>query len=371
MKNVDILIIDDTPANLDLLFATLKAQGWKVRLLPSGELGVKAAIQQIPDLVLLDINMPTMNGYEVCKLFKEDSLLKDIPIIFISAFDNTDDKVKAFHLGGVDYITKPFHQEEVLARVKTHLQIARLQNEVQAKNEELRLSFEKEKQLGEFRYDLMNCIVHDIKSPLSGASLALKYLKNEKEFDPDELEMMDGVISSVEKVTELSIEMLNIGKLEAFNMPVSQTNSSIVDIVKESYQALCIDTQTFKYNLTVTGDEYKVFLDEKLIQRVLENFISNAVKFSKMNPTIEIKVFFQESKVRIEVIDQGPGLPKGSEDELFEKYVQKSLQNYVMKGSVGLGLWFCKLVIDAHNGEIGAYSLKGKYGSCFYFELAK
>jgi len=136
----DILIVDDTPANLRLLSGMLDEQSYKFRMAPNGELALKSAQAIPPDLILLDIKMPGMNGYEVCEQLKADPRTRDIPVIFISALDQTDDKVKAFTFGGVDYITKPFQVEEVLARVETHLALSALQHQLAAANVELQES---------------------------------------------------------------------------------------------------------------------------------------------------------------------------------------------------------------------------------------
>ena len=133
----DILIVDDTPANLRLLAGILAEQGYKIRPASNGQMALLAAQAQPPDLVLLDIMMPEMDGYQVCRMLKANERTRDIPVIFISALDETLDKVTAFLIGGVDYITKPFQVEEVLARVETHLTIARLHRELQHKNQEL------------------------------------------------------------------------------------------------------------------------------------------------------------------------------------------------------------------------------------------
>src|SRR4051794_32104015 len=128
-RSADILVVDDTPANLQVLAGMLKDRGYKVRPVPSGKLALLAAKREPPDLILLDINMPEMNGYEVCDQLKADELLAGIPVIFISALTDQLDKVKAFATGGLDYITKPFQMEELHARVETHLKLHRLQVE--------------------------------------------------------------------------------------------------------------------------------------------------------------------------------------------------------------------------------------------------
>src|SRR5271163_1619663 len=136
-RTASILVVDDTPANLQVLAGMLKDRGYKVRPVPSGKLALQAAKHDPPDLILLDINMPEMNGYEVCEHLKADDILKGIPVIFISALTEQLDKVKAFAIGGVDYLTKPFQMEELHARVETHLKLHRLQIELAETNARL------------------------------------------------------------------------------------------------------------------------------------------------------------------------------------------------------------------------------------------
>src|SRR5580765_5787803 len=142
-QSASILIVDDTPANLQVLAGMLKDRGYKVRPVPSGKLALLAARRDPPDLILLDINMPDMNGYEVCEHLKADELLGGIPVIFISALTEPLDKVKAFAIGGVDYLTKPFQMEELHARVETHLKLRRLQIELEENNQHLELARER------------------------------------------------------------------------------------------------------------------------------------------------------------------------------------------------------------------------------------
>jgi len=135
--SASIMIVDDTPANLKLLEEMLRIEGYRVAAFPQGDWALKGAAKNPPDLVLLDINMPQMDGYEVCKRLKEDETLREIPVIFISALNETMDKVKAFAVGGVDYITKPFQFDEVKARIETHLKLRWLQRELEKHNRHL------------------------------------------------------------------------------------------------------------------------------------------------------------------------------------------------------------------------------------------
>ncbi len=175
----DILVVDDTSANLNLLTEMLKESGYKVRPVPSGKLAIQAVKNEKPDLILLDINMPEMNGYEVCKHLKADAAFKEIPILFISALTDTTDKVKAFSAGGVDYVTKPFQFEEVHARVETHLKLYFLQRQLSDQNEnlerlvakrtlELTKAYERLQELGGLKNNFMRMISHEIRTPANG-----------------------------------------------------------------------------------------------------------------------------------------------------------------------------------------------------------
>lgn len=183
----NILVVDDTPANLRLLAGILNGKGYKVRPVPNGELALSAARGMPPDLILLDIMMPEMNGYEVCEKIKADERTRDIPVIFISAINDVLDKVKAFVVGGVDYITKPFQMEEVLVRVETHLAMCHLQNKLKQKNEELTLTLE---QLKETQNHLVQSekmaalgqliagIAHEINTPLGAIRSSIGNITN-------------------------------------------------------------------------------------------------------------------------------------------------------------------------------------------------
>ena len=161
----DILVVDDTPANLQVFSGMLKDRGYKVRPAPDGRVALRAAKDLPPDMVLLDINMPGINGYEVCAQLKRDERMRDVPVIFISALNDTLDKVLAFGVGGVDYITKPFQFEEVEARVAVHLKLRRLQRELEARIRELHKTNEELRRLQDLRDNLTHMIVHVLRSP--------------------------------------------------------------------------------------------------------------------------------------------------------------------------------------------------------------
>ncbi|MEI9893792.1 MAG: response regulator [Chthoniobacter sp.] len=164
----DILVVDDTEANLQLLSGMLRERGYKVRPVPNGRLALQAAKSAPPDLILLDINMPDLDGYEVCAQLKRDERTASVPVLFISALNETMDKVLAFGVGGLDYITKPFQFEEVDARVAAHLKLRRLQVDLEERNSELRRTNAELRRLQELRDNLTHMIVHDLRLPWLG-----------------------------------------------------------------------------------------------------------------------------------------------------------------------------------------------------------
>ena len=175
----DILVVDDTIANLKLLAGMLRSEGYSVRPVASGAQALRTASRRCPDLILLDITMPEMDGYEVCQRLKQDEALAGVPVIFISALSELDFKVKAFASGGVDYVTKPFQIDEVKARVETHLGLRRLQQQLEVRNAELDATNVALKQMQELREELIHLIVHDLRAPLSGMLLSLSMLQED------------------------------------------------------------------------------------------------------------------------------------------------------------------------------------------------
>ncbi|HCE44903.1 MAG TPA: hypothetical protein DET40_15285 [Lentisphaeria bacterium] len=193
-----ILIVDDLPANLLLLEKMFSERGYKTRTVSKSKMALQVALDEVPDLILLDINMPEMNGYELCAQLKANAVLKDIPVIFISAMDGTIDKVKAFNTGGVDYVTNPFQLEEVEARVYTHLELRRIQIELENRNRQLEENCEKLKKLEDLQDKLTQMLVHDMRSSLIDITGYLETLEvdAEKKLDSNEMELLRNAITS-------------------------------------------------------------------------------------------------------------------------------------------------------------------------------
>ena len=247
----DILVVDDTPANLNLLTGMLKECGYRVRPVPGGKLAIQAVLNEKPDLILLDINMPEMNGYDVCEYFKADDALKNIPVLFISALTETLDKVKAFSAGGVDYVTKPFQFEEVHARVETHLKIYSLQHRLSEQNEKLeQLVAERTRELaaaykrllesGRLKDDFLRMISHEIRTPANGVlgigSMVLSLCPDSEDrtlyadlFNQSALRLRT-LIEDAAMIADMDKLVLENGTAASFPALLAEISASIPDI---------------------------------------------------------------------------------------------------------------------------------------------
>lgn len=365
----NILIVDDTPANLQVLSDLLRQSDYKVRPVPSGKLALKAASASPPDLILLDITMPEMNGYEVCRALKQEPLLKDIPVIFISALNETMDKVKAFQAGGVDYVIKPFQFEEVQARVGTHLKLSRMQKLLETRNQALETSLARQKELEVMRDNLIHMIVHDLRSPLSGVIGYLSLLGMKIQELPEKHQhYVTSARNSSDQLMKLINELLDVYKLESDAL---QIDTQLTDVRKLSSEAVELLASTLESVHLI--EEYApecplIRLDQDLIRRVIVNLLSNAIAFSPPDSELTLSLNTVPEGLQFSVVDAGPGIPEAEQGLIFEKFGQVEATHVKRKYSTGLGLTFCKMAVEAHSGSIGVSSVPGE-GSTFWFTL--
>jgi two-component system, sensor histidine kinase and response regulator len=369
IKPPNILVVDDTPANLKVLTELLKEYQYKVRAVPSGKMALKAVALAPPDLILLDINMPEMNGYEVCHQLKQVPLYEHIPIIFISALDDIQDKVQAFKQGGVDYITKPFQIEEVHSRIKTHLTLGELQRELQEKNQRLEVQVTQLQKLENLRDNLMYMIVHDLRIPLTGIVAYVSYLiENAKGFPKIYITYLKRTAKSLEHLMGNLNTLLELGKLESIEIKLNYESIEFSTLLKTCLNEL--DMWSMHLHVHVTYPPKKIYIkaDRNLLKRIIINLLSNAFKFTLEDKNIFITLYSEADWVRFEVRDEGPGIAEIYLDKVFEKFGQAEIQKEQPTAASGLGLAFCKLAVEAHSGHIGLKSEVGK-GSTFWFEM--
>jgi signal transduction histidine kinase len=365
----DILIVDDTPANLQLLGGMLKERGHRVRPVADGKMALQVAHTTPPDLILLDINMPGMNGYEVCAQLKRAERTRDVPVIFISALTETLDKVMAFAVGGVDYVTKPFQFEEVDARVACHLSLRRLQVDLAQRNEELRQTNEDLRRLQVQRDSLTHMIVHDLRSPLTGVVGAFDLLALEDNTLTAMSRKMLGVGHAAgRQIIDMINSLLDISKIEEGQFTPRCTRNDLVALARDAVALL----SSLQGNRTVTVESFQeplvLSFDADLILRVVQNLVANALKFTAPTGTIRIRITPVAGAVRVGVSDDGTGIAAEFHERIFEKFGQ--VETGQTRSGTGLGLTFCKLAVEIHGGRIGVESKVGN-GSTFWFELLR
>ncbi|HLA44854.1 MAG TPA: response regulator, partial [Aggregatilineales bacterium] len=209
-----ILIVDDQPANLQVLSMMLRDEGYHVRAVSSGRVALTAIEDECPELILLDVMMPGMNGYETCRQLKAHPATREIPVIFISALDNMQDKMSAFDVGGVDYITKPFKAQEVIARVRTHMALFEQKREIERLREEDRIFYEK---LNETRSQFLDAVTHDMKNPISVIRMYVDLLrvKSGIAVDSKAERYLSIIEESAEKLMELVTNILDLARIES------------------------------------------------------------------------------------------------------------------------------------------------------------
>lgn len=354
-----VMIVDDTPLNLQLLETMLRGQGYEVFALPDGEMALTAAGRDRPDLILLDILMPKMDGYEVCTRLKADPALKDIPVIFISALSETWDKARAFRVGGVDYIPKPFQLEEVEARVRSHLQLSR-------QRKELQLSYERLRELERLRDGLVHMLVHDMRAPLGAIRMTLDLVyESLAETNVDLAQLVEVARGSSASLTEMVSQLLDISRFEAGQMPMDRQPGDLVALARATRASLAALAGARELRLTGVPNLPAVF-DAGLLARVLTNLVSNALKFTHDGGAVVTQIECVDGQARLAVTDHGPGIPPEFHERIFQKFGQVGTRSG--RVGTGLGLTFCKLAVEAHGGRIGVESQVGQ-GSTFWFTV--
>jgi two-component system sensor histidine kinase/response regulator len=362
MQNTpNILLVDDTPANLQLLSGMLRQQGYKLRPAPSGKLALQAARAHPPDLILLDIRMPEMDGYEVCEQLRADPALKEIPVIFLSALSETTDKVKAFAAGGVDYITKPFQLDEVLARVETHLELRRQRRELQESYESLR-------RLESLRDSLIHMVVHDLRAPLMlvGDFLALLEKHESQNLSSNGSRFVLQARRAVDELVDMVNSMLDVSRIEAGELKLDRSRCQLNLLVREVAGEFDPGGDATEIVTEVPEQPVEVSADSALLSRVMRNLLGNALRFASGRGSVRAVVSSSGLEARVEVSDNGPGIPPEDQQKIFEKFGR--VGDARSGTGTGLGLTFCKFAIELHGGRIGVQSKVGE-GSTFWFTL--
>jgi len=358
-----ILIVDDTPENIDVLTGLLSEFKRKVAVNGKKALSIVMGTSP-PDLILLDIMMPEMDGFEVCKRIRADERTRDIPIIFITAKTESVDIVKGFEFGAQDYVTKPFDPNELFARVNTHLELKMsreklkdvnlwLEDQVKQKTKELQLAYDELSTLDNAKTEFLQILSHEIRTPLNGIIGSLDLMKSEKDAESQELfkDLLDQSVKRLEKFSTTAIEItelktqrdkLNIDKNVNFK---SVLNESVSSQEKEISQGnITIDFIGFDRDYSIPGNSY-------YLKSCFTHIIKNAIEVSNEGDKITISVKQIENNLECVIKDQGTGFTEKGMKNLFKPF---GLGKEHIEKNIGLGLHFVKLVVDSLSGEIEA-----------------
>lgn len=361
-----ILVVDDTQQNVQVLTQMLRGKQYKVLAAFNGEDAIALLSRKTPDLILLDVMMPGMDGFETCREIRKESAYDDIPIIFLSALSDVDAKVKALESGGVDYITKPFQQLEVLARIELHLRLRRLELERQENVARLeKMNREKDEVLG--------IISHDMRNPIGGIIGISNFLRTDGPSDDKELaDMLKLIESSAERLLSLVNDLLDIALIEANSLQLTFTETDIGAYCNDVIQLhrATAKSKGVRLDLVEKVEGIMAEVDVTKFSQIVGNLVSNAIKFTEEGGQIRVEIGsspIDSTQLQLQIIDSGMGIPKDLMPKLFEKFGAQRLGTKGEKGT-GLGMPLVKRYIDLHHGTVTVDSME-KIGTTFTIRI--
>ncbi len=359
-----VLLVDDNLADIDILKRTLKAEGYKIAFANNGKTALEIVEHKRPDLILMDILMPGIDGFETFSLLKERELTKEIPVIFITGKTNSTDIVRGFGLGGIDYIVKPYQCEEVCARVKTHLMLATAQKQLNEQNKELIKH-------NNLKNTFIGVAAHDLRNPLTAVcGLAQLMMMKPDDISTGEIKQYSEQIHLTGKrMLYLVNELLNVAEIESGHLKLDLQSCSLKNLILERIQLFEINAKQKGIEIDKSLDEIDdVFFDPNYISQVIDNLISNAIKFSEFNKKIFVTLRQEVLQARVCVEDEGPGISEKDKKSLFGFFKKLSAKPTGGENSTGLGLSISKRIVEEHGGTINAESEIGS-GATFCFFL--
>lgn len=365
-----ILVVDDDQRNVRLMESILRSNGYVVSKAFDGEEALRLVDTEKPDLVLLDVMMPKMSGFEVCQRLKGRYETRLLPIIMVTALNALEDKVQALEIGADDFLSKPINKVELLAKVRATLRVKSLQDEVERHKHQLEERNQELVRMQGFKESMTQMVVHDLKNPLAGimGNIQLVQLQRTQMTEARLSELLSRTQESSRQLMRMILNILDIGKLEEQKMPIHLEPVSLHDVVQENVADLTSLSARDRIRVEnrVSKDLSMVLADRELVGRIIANLLNNAFKHTPSGGQIVVEASQDGDDLVLTVEDTGEGIPEDLLPYIFEKFVAgDSMSGRRKMYDSGLGLTFCKLAVQSHRGRIWVKSQAGKGTTVF------
>jgi two-component system, sensor histidine kinase and response regulator len=375
MSDQTILIVDDEERNIKLLKAILSLESYKLKGAASGEEALQQIAESRPDLVLLDVMMPGLDGFEVCRRIRQDEKTRIIPVVMVTALREKEHRIRAIEAGADDFISKPVDQTELILRVKSLLRIKTYHDDLLKSYSELAQMNLQLKELEKIKEGLTHMIIHDLNSPLMAISGNIQLvLMDKKELSEKHARFMQACLNQCHDLSQLIQGLLDVHRMEEAKLQLMKGKTEIELMIREileqfaSRAALKGVALSFELPRPIPP----VTLDGKLVERVVANLLSNALRHTPAGGKImgSVDHLPEKGELLFRVKDTGAGLDPQFHERVFNKFEQVGLNQGKSKvGSAGLGLAFCKMAVEAHGGKIWVESEGQGKGCTFLFEI--
>jgi two-component system sensor histidine kinase/response regulator len=359
-----VLVVDDSEFELQLVDFILQEKNYQTVLAGNGSDALLILENLTPDLILLDIMLPDFDGFEVCKRIKAIDKLKDIPVIFFTSLSNIDDIVKGFEAGGVDYVTKPFNTDELLVRIKNHLDLINSKRKIELQAREL-------SQANALKDKMFSVISHDLRSPVSSIKLALDFISKGLVKPTDELfnVTINDLVKTTDEAYILLENLLGWAKSQSNILNVFPESLDLKPLASNIAGLLKLTSENKKIRIENNIPEgITVFADIQMIQSVLRNLLSNALKFTPENGSVEMSAVEMNTEVKVSIKDSGVGISESNLKRIFDQDQPLKTTGTNKESGSGLGLILCKDFVEKTGGRIWVESEEGK-GSTFIFTI--
>jgi signal transduction histidine kinase len=377
-----ILIVDDTPANLDALSTVLSDVGYEIAIATSGEKALQLLQRRSPDLILLDVRMPGIDGFETCDRIKANPKTCDIPIVFMTSLIDINNKIKGFSCGAVDYISKPFQEQEILARVKTHIDLhlltQNLEQQVAQQTASLRTANAALATVNISKRSFLSTMSKEIRTPIDDILRLAERLQDQQSgtLNPQQVDDLAKIERNGTHLLSLINNTLKLANIESGQLKLERDQIEIEDLCRSCLVAIqsLADRKNIKLTLDIEPDLPQLSIDERHMRQVILNLLNNAVKFTTAGSvtlclTTGILTDSENiSCIRIAIADTGIGIAPENIEQLFQPFVQFSNLLGERHEGNGLGLILAQQIVELHSGQISVYSMEN-VGSCFTIEL--